>query len=82
MFRLMTDLVQKCSEIDPRFESKLLWTGSSAEGTKMWLPDEFDFLMELMGLRGNCEYDNYFVFSSELFVKKKMSEIVVKPMFY
>ncbi|CAB4036316.1 Hypothetical predicted protein, partial [Paramuricea clavata] len=71
VFRLMTDLVQKCSEIDPRFESKLLWTGSSVEGTKMWLPDEFDFLMELVGLRGNCEYDNSFLFLSKLFVKKK-----------
>jgi hypothetical protein len=75
VFRLMTDLVQKCSEIDPRFERKLLWTGSNAEGTKMWLPDEFDFLMELVGLRGNCEYDNSFVFSSELFVKKECQKL-------
>jgi hypothetical protein len=75
VFRLMTDLVQKCSEIDPRFESKLLWTGSSAEGTKMWLPDEFDFLMELVGLRGNCEYDNSFLFLSKLFVKKECQEL-------
>jgi hypothetical protein len=75
VFRLMTDLVKKCSEIDPRFENKLLWTGSSAEATKMWLPDEFDFLMELVGLRGNCEYDNFLPFSSELFVKKECREL-------
>jgi hypothetical protein len=57
VFRLMSDLVQKCSEIDPRLKSKLFWTGSSAEGTKMWLPDEFDFLMEIVGLRGKCMLD-------------------------
>ncbi|CAB3978501.1 Hypothetical predicted protein [Paramuricea clavata] len=81
VFRLMTDLVQKCSEIDPRFESKLFWTGSSAEGTKMWLPDEFDFLMELVVLRGNCEYDNSSVFLSKLFLKKECQKLWSKLCF-
>lgn len=72
VYRLVTDLVQKCSEIDPRLKSKLLWTGSSAEGTKMWLPDEFDFLMELVELRGNCESDDRF---SELLIRKEYQEL-------
>ena len=45
--------------------------GRSAKGTKMWLPDGFDFLMELEGLRGNCEYNNRLAFSSDLLVKKE-----------
>ena len=75
VFRLMTDLVQKCSEIDPRLKSKLLWTGSSAEGTKMWLPDEFDFLMEIVGLRGKCELDNRIWTSFRLLLRKECQEL-------
>ena len=75
VYHLVTDLVTQCSEIDARFEGNLLWTGSSAEGTKMWLPDEFDFLMELEGLRGNSEYNNRLTFSSDLLVKKECQEL-------
>lgn len=75
VYRLMTDVVTRCSEIDARFQGNLLWTGSSAEGTKMWLPDEFDFLMELEGLRENCEYNNNLVFSSDLRVKKELQKL-------
>ena len=58
VFRLVSDLVEKCSEMDARLHCKLLWAGSSAEGTKMWLPDEFDFMMELTELEGHCELAN------------------------
>ena len=54
VFSLVQDLLNKCSEMDPRLKSKLHWAGSSSEGTKMWLPDEFDFLMELVELQGCC----------------------------
>ena len=54
LFTFIQDLLQKCSEMDPRLKSKLHWTGSSSEGTKMWLPDEFDFLMELVELQDCC----------------------------
>ncbi|XP_028411792.1 uncharacterized protein LOC114534530 [Dendronephthya gigantea] len=40
--------------MDPRIKGKLYWTGSSSEGTKMWLPDEFDFVMELVELKDCC----------------------------
>ena len=74
VFRLMTDLVQKCSEIDPRLESNILWAGSSAEGTKMWLPNEFDFLMELVGLRGKCEFNDPMWTTAKLLVKEGYQE--------
>ena len=75
VFRLMTDLVKKCSEIDPRLESKLLWTGSSAEGTKMWLPDEFDFSMELVRLQGSFKFDNPFWSPHKLVLKRECHEL-------
>jgi ankyrin repeat protein len=54
VFSLVNDLLTKCSETDPRMKSKFHWTGSSSEGTKMWLPDEFDFVMELVELQDRC----------------------------
>lgn len=75
VFCLISDLVRKCSEIDPKFESKLLWVGSSAEGTKMWLPDEFDFLMELVGLRGKCECNNVSLSLTTVRVKEESQEL-------
>lgn len=51
VFSLVSDLATKCSEMDPRLKSELHCVGSSAEGTKMWFPDEFDFFMELVELR-------------------------------
>ena len=57
VFALVSGFVGRLSEIDPRFKCKLFWGGSSAEGTKMWLPDEFDFLMELVELQGKCYFD-------------------------
>ena len=58
VFHFTSDLVQKCSEINPKLESKLFWTGSSADGTEMWLPDEFDFSMEIVRLRGSCIFND------------------------
>ena len=60
VFNLVNDLVTRCSEMDPRMKSKLQWTGSSSEGTKMWLPDEFDFVMELVELQDCCYTKNTF----------------------
>ena len=57
VFVLVSDLVRILFEIDPRFNCKLFWGGSSAEGTKMWLPDEFDLLMELVELRNKCHFN-------------------------
>ena len=54
---LVEDLVANCVEMDPRLQCKLLLTGSTAEGTKMWAPDEFDFMMELTELEGHCDMD-------------------------
>ena len=71
VFRFMSDLVQKCSEIDPKLESKLFWTGSSADGTKMWLPDEFDFSMEIVRLRGSCIFNHHLTDSFQLLLKKE-----------
>ena len=51
---LVEELVTKCSEIDPRLRCNLIQAGSTAEGTKMWAPDEFDFMMELTNLEGQC----------------------------
>ncbi|CAB4022694.1 ankyrin repeat [Paramuricea clavata] len=58
VFSLVSDLLTKCSEMDPRMKSKFHWTGSSSEGTKMWLPDEFDFVMELVELQDCCYIDD------------------------
>ena len=52
---LVEDLVEKCAEIDPGMKCQLNLAGSTAEGTKMWVPDEFDFLMELAELSGKCD---------------------------
>lgn len=53
----MTDLVEKCEKMDLRLQSNLLLTGSSPEGTKMWVPDEFDFMMGLTQLKGRCDLE-------------------------
>ena len=58
VFCLVKDLWQKCSEMDPRLRGEIYWTGSSSDGTKMWLPDEFDFFVELVELRGCCSIDD------------------------
>ena len=54
VFSLVQDLLDECSDMDPRIKGKLHWTGSASEGTKMWLPDEFDFVMELVELKDCC----------------------------
>lgn len=54
VFRLVNDLVTKCAEMDPKMECEILWSGSTAEGTKLWVPDEFDFVMELTKLKDQC----------------------------
>ena len=56
--RLVTDLAERCGELDPRMKCNVLLTGSVAEGTKMWLPDEFDFMMELTELKEQCNLMN------------------------
>ena len=56
--RLVTELVEKCEKLDPRLKCNLLLAGSVAEGTKMWLPDEFDFMMELAQLKNCCDLKN------------------------
>ena len=71
VFRLVRDLVQKCGEIDPRLESNLLWTGSTAEGTKMWAPDEFDFMMELTKLKDRCNIEGG-LYSPDVVVTKQV----------
>ena len=68
--RLITELVVKCEELDPRLKSNLLLTGSVVEGTKMWLPDEFDFMMELTEFKDCCDLGNKEGFDSEVTVRK------------
>lgn len=50
----MCDLV---GEFDPRFKISFFRSGSSAEGTKIRWPDEFDFVLCLDPLKENCEIE-------------------------
>ena len=64
-----------CSEIDPRLKSELLWTGSRAEGTKMWLPGEFDFLMGLVELQRNCECGDPLSNPDKILIREECQEL-------
>lgn len=52
---LVEALCKRITDYDPRFHMKMFPTGSSAEGTKVGPPDEFDFVLCLSELEKLCE---------------------------
>ena len=59
-------LMDKAAEMDPRFNGELLHYGSSAEGTKILSPDEFDFMLILKHFNEkNHIYQNNYVITSD-----------------
>jgi len=53
----MRQLFANIESIDPRFKSTLVPSGSVSEGTKVGLPDEFDFLVILDNFSDLCQVD-------------------------
>ncbi|XP_068689872.1 uncharacterized protein [Montipora foliosa] len=50
---MVQDVVNKLAHLDPRFATTLLRAGSSSEGSKTVLPNEFDFMFSLDEMSSN-----------------------------